>query len=225
MRTSEICFVVPSYNEGKVLEESILPLLEFGQVLVVDDGSYLTTSLNNPTLNHIHYLKHCINRGQGAAIETGFEYVRKSMPHIEYLVTFDADGQHNVLDAVEMIKIAKNGYDVVLGSRFLSNINSVPRFKRKILQAFAAYYSLINRKKITDRHFGLRVLSREFIEKNQLLMSGYEHADEILDLTIKGHWKFCEYPCNVTYSDYSQSKGQSLVNGLNILFNKVIKKL
>ena len=94
MRTSEICFVVPSYNEGKVLEESILPLLEFGQVLVVDDGSYLANSLSEPTLNHIHYLKHYINRGQGAAIETGFEYVRKSMPLIEYLVTFDADGQH-----------------------------------------------------------------------------------------------------------------------------------
>ena len=104
-------------------------------------------------------------------------------------------------------------------------MNTVPIFKRKILQLFAANYSFVNRKKITDRHFGLRVLTRVFVEKNQLIMSGYEHADEILDLTIKEDWKYCEYPCSVTYSDYSKSKGQSLLNGLNILFNKVLKKL
>jgi glycosyltransferase involved in cell wall biosynthesis len=225
LTAKEIVFVVPTYNEEKVLDKTITPLLQIGEVILVDDGSELPVDISLPTFGQIHYIRHYINRGQGAAIETGFKYVRKNMPQVKYIVTYDADGQHDVLDAIEMLKIAKTKYDVVLGSRFLSKKNSVPLFKRKILQGFAATYSFLNGKKITDRHFGLRVLSRKFIQENSLMMSGFEHADEILDLIIKGNWNYFEYPCSVTYTDYSKSKGQPLINGLNILFNKVFKKL
>jgi len=225
MGTKEICFIVPTYNEGEILEDTLLPLFEIGEVIVIDDGSSEITPLGSTVLNQIHYLQHFINRGQGAAIETGFEYIRRRMPQVQYIVTFDADGQHNPQDVPGMIEMARKGYDVVLGSRFLSNRSAVPILKRITLQGFAAIYSLINRKKITDRHFGLRVLTRKFIENNHLLMSGFEHADEILNLAVKGGWKYCEYPCSVIYSGYSQSKGQPLINGLNILFNKVLNKL
>lgn len=225
MITEDVCFIVPSYNEGEMLEESIIPLLEHGKVLVIDDGSRLPAAISEATLIRIIYIRHLINRGQGASIETGFDYVRKFMPSIKYLITFDADGQHNVQDAVEMIKVAKGGYDVVLGSRFLTKTNTVPKFKQKILQGFAATYSFLNKIKITDRHFGLRVLSREFVMENFLVMSGFEHADEILDLIIKEDWNYCEYPCSVIYSDYSKSKGQPLINGLNIIFNRIFQKL
>lgn len=225
MSAGEICFIVPTYNEGKVLEDTLLPLLEIGQVIVVDDGSTRNSALSDEVASRIQHLQHLINRGQGAAIETGFEYIRQRMPHIKFIVTFDADGQHNSKDVAGMIELAQNGYDVVLGSRFLSTRSDIPMIKRVTLQTFAAIYSITNRKKVTDRHFGLRVLSRNFIENNHLLMSGFEHADEILNLALRGNWKYCEFPCSVTYNDYSQSKGQPLVNGLNILFNKVLSKL
>jgi glycosyltransferase involved in cell wall biosynthesis len=225
MRSSEIAFVVPAYNENIVLEQTLLPLLAIGEVVVVDDGSALPISLSEPTLDQIHYLRHLINRGQGASLETGFSYIRENMHQVKYVITFDADGQHNAQDIAGMIEIARNGYEVVLGSRFLTTTNRIPFLKRVILRTFAAIYSVINRKKITDRHFGLRILSRNFLEHNSLVMSGYEHADEIVDLALKGNWKYCEYPCTVNYTEYSQSKGQPVVNGLNILFNRMLSKL
>jgi glycosyltransferase involved in cell wall biosynthesis len=225
VRSKDICFVVPSYNDSSVLETTISPLITVGEVVVVDDGSRQIVELSNVIEKDVHVIRHVMNRGQGAAIETGLEYIRKQMPDIKYIVTFDADGQHNFQDAINMIGIARQGYEIVLGSRFLSKKSQIPLIKEAILRIFANTYSLINGKKITDRHFGLRVLSRNFVMQNQLLMSGFEHADEILDLILKGGWKFCEFPCSVNYTEYSKSKGQPLINGINIFFNKVLKKL
>jgi len=225
MRSSEVAFVVPAYNENTVLEQTLLPLIAIGEVVVVDDGSALPISLSETTLDKIYYLRHLINRGQGASLETGFSYIRENMRQVNYVVTFDADGQHNAQDVAEMLEKARSGYEVVLGSRFLTNKNKIPFLKRVFLRTFAAIYSAVNRKKITDRHFGLRILSRTFLERNSLVMSGYEHADEIVDLALKGNWKYCEYPCTVNYTEYSQSKGQPLINGLNTLFNRMLSKL
>jgi polyprenyl-phospho-N-acetylgalactosaminyl synthase len=225
VRNGKFAFVVPAHNENEVIEQTILPLLEIGEVVVVDDGGAFPISISKPVFDQIHYLRHSINRGQGASLETGFSYIREHMRQISHVITFDADGQHYAPDALGMLEKAQEGYEVVLGSRFLTTRNNVPIFKKIILKTFAATFSIINRKKITDRHFGLRVLSRNFIENNKLKMSGYEHADEIVNLAVKSSWTYCEYPCTVNYTDYSQSKGQPLINGLNILFNRVLTRL
>ena len=225
MRRSQVAFVIPAFNENAVLQQTLLPLFSIGEVVVVDDGSAVTPNLEESLFDKIHFLKHSINRGQGAALETGFSYILQEMPNVNYVVTFDADGQHNPQDCIGMIELAESGFDVVLGSRFLTKKSEVPLLKRIVLRSFAALYSAVRRKKITDRHFGLRVLSRSFIESNRLTMRGYEHADEILDMTLKGNWKYCEHPCTVNYTEYSQSKGQPIINGLNIVFNRMIAKL
>lgn len=225
MSLKNIAFVVPCYNETLPLTRTLKSLLRYGEVVFINDGSIKLLNINSKIQNKIHYLNHAINRGQGAALETGFEFIRQYIPDVSYIVTFDADGQHSLRDALRMVSKARQGYDVVLGSRFLGKSNEVSVVKRVILQGFAKSYSFFSGQKVTDRHFGLRVFSRHFIENNSLKTSNFEHADEILNLVIKNNWKYCEFPCTVTYTPYSMKKGQPIINGINILFDKAIKKL
>ena len=65
-----------------------------------------------------HVVRHPINLGQGAAIQTGIEYAR-SQPGATMFATFDADGQHRVKDVAAMIdRLAAGDVDVVIGTRF-----------------------------------------------------------------------------------------------------------
>lgn len=225
MELKEIVFVVPCYNETLPLTRTIKSLLKYGEVVFVNDGSKKSLNIAPEIYKEIKYLHHVINRGQGAALETGFEFIRLYFPAASYIITFDADGQHSLQDALKMVSKARQGYDVVLGSRFIGSNSEIRRFKRIILKSFAKSYSFFSGYKVTDRHFGLRVFSKKFIEKNSLKTSNFEHADEILNLVVKNNWKFCEFPCTVLYTKYSMKKGQPIINGINILFDRATKKL
>jgi glycosyltransferase involved in cell wall biosynthesis len=223
MSKTEVAFVVPYYNETGVLEQTIKPLLNNGNVILVDDGSRINLDLSEKIFFQLHYLRHINNRGQGAALQTGFDYIIKKLPNIRWIVTFDSDGQHSSENAFQMIRVIKEGYDIVLGSRFLSIKNEIPKFKALILKFFALTYSIRNGRKFTDRHFGLRVLSRKFIQKYSLQNSGFGHADEFMDIISKHALNYCEYPSSVIYTTYSKSKGQPMINGINILFDRILK--
>ena len=221
----DVAFVVPCFNETLPLSEELASLLKYGEVVFVNDGSDKFIDISLPIIKKIFTINHVINRGQGAALETGFEFIRLYLPKVSYIVTFDSDGQHSLQDALNMVRKAREGYDVVLGSRFLEKKNNVKFLKRFFLKSFAKSYSFFSGIQITDRHFGLRVFSRRFIEKNFLKTANFGHADEILNLVCKFNWKFCEFPCSVKYTSYSVKKGQPLINGINLMFDKGIKKL
>jgi glycosyltransferase involved in cell wall biosynthesis len=223
MSKSEVAFVIPYYNETGVLEETLKPLLNKANVILVDDGSNTNLDLSKNIILQLHYLRHINNRGQGAALQTGFDYIIRELPSIRWIVTFDSDGQHSSENAFQMVRIIKDGYDIVLGSRFLSIKNEIPKIKALILKFFALTFSIRSGKKFTDRHFGLRVLSRKFIQNYSLQNSGFGHADEFIDKISKHELNYCEHPSSVIYTTYSKSKGQPMINGINILFDRIFK--
>ena len=108
--------VVAAYNEGKVIRHVVSEVASAGwNVVVVDDGSKDDTAAaaRGPGVT---VLRHTVNLGQGAALQTGIEYaLRKGAQHI---VTFDADGQHNC-DDIGALVAALADADIALGSRFL----------------------------------------------------------------------------------------------------------
>ena len=80
-------------------------------------------------------VRHAVNLGQGAALQTGFDYVLRHTD-AAYCVTFDADGQHRVEDAQRMVQRAKEtGVDVVLASRFRGATHDMPRLRGLVLRA------------------------------------------------------------------------------------------
>ena len=194
----------------------------FPNVVCVDDGSR-DGSVEAVLRTRAHLVRHPVNLGQGAALQTGLSYAR-AQPGAEYFVTFDADGQHRLEDAQKMVDVARSpDVDLVLGTRFAEHAATVPFMKRLILRT-AVLLSPAGRKlKLTDAHNGLRVLTRPVVEDLQITMNGMAHASEIVSYLGRSSWRVREVPVSIRYTDYSRSKGQSLLNGVNILFDLSVR--
>ena len=223
--TASVYIIVPSYNEAEVLSNTIDNLQTTGfEVVVVDDGSTDNTA-DILTTKDVHYLRHRINLGQGAAIATGIEYARQH--NADIFITFDADGQHDVADISKMIgHLQDTQSDVVFGSRFLegarSNVNLLKRMMlfagRWINYAFSGIL-------LSDAHNGFRAFNRKAAKHLQLKENRMAHASEFLLLVKRYRLRFTEFPVKVQYTAYSRRKGQSLFNSIRIFFELVLNKL
>jgi glycosyltransferase involved in cell wall biosynthesis len=215
--------VIPLFNEAEVISAVITDVCaSFVHVVCVDDGS----SDNSAELAEqagARVLRHPINLGQGAALQTGFDYV---MTHDDatHVVTFDADGQHRVSDALEMVELGRDKrISAVFGSRFLDKRTKPGLKKRIVLKVAVLATRLFTGLRLTDAHNGLRVLSRETISKIRLEQNGMSHASEIVHQIAKARLACREYPVEVLYTQYSKRKGQSLWNSVNILIDLIVR--
>lgn len=92
---------MPAYNEATTIKSLVLKLSElYPNVVVVDDGSSDDTSSEALSSGAI-LLRHLVNLGQGAALQTGIEY--SLLAGAQVIVTFDADGQHRVRDVAKLV--------------------------------------------------------------------------------------------------------------------------
>lgn len=220
----KVIVLIPAYNEGAVLYHTIDSVVSAGyKVICVDDGSRDNTSAEALRAGAI-LIKHQLNLGQGAALETGLEFLRRRPGLFEYVATFDADGQHNVLDIVEMLKIIEsNNVNVVLGTRFGSIPFQGSKIKAGLLQISAKVAQKSIGIKVTDRHNGLRLFDKDALDRIRLTEPGFGHADEILRLIHVYGLRYKECPVNISYTEYSKAKGQPLINILNIVFDRMLK--
>lgn len=215
--------VIPMFNEGSVIHDVVAEVRQtFPHVVCVDDGSSDESAASAASAGAV-VVKHPINLGQGAALQTGFDYAL-SDPAMTEVVTFDADGQHQVADAAGMVKkLHTEHLDVVIGSRFLDERTEVARLRRLILKTAAVYTRWTSGMALTDAHNGLRVIGRPLLERLRLKQNRMAHASELVDQIgdLKVNW--AEYPTHIIYSDYSKAKGQSLLNSVNILFELIFR--
>jgi glycosyltransferase involved in cell wall biosynthesis len=224
-RYPDVWIVVPAFNEAAVIGEVIADVRSvFDHVVCVDDGSDDDTGALALQAG-AHLVRHPVNLGQGAAIQTGVEYAR-SQPGAEVFVTFDADGQHRVKDVVRMIdKLTAEGADIVIGTRFAKQgvHSDVPALKRIVLRTAVLLSPRSRRLKLSDAHNGLRVFNRKVAEGLDITMTGMGHASEIIAMIDENHWRITEEPVEILYTEYSKSKGQPLVNGVNIVFDGFLR--
>ncbi|WP_199430798.1 glycosyltransferase family 2 protein [Qaidamihabitans albus] len=219
MANEDVWVVIPVFNEDRVIADVVERVREtFPNVVCVDDGS-ADQSASRIAGTRAHLVRHPINLGQGAALQTGLSYAL-ARPGAKYFVTFDADGQHQTSDAERMVEVARSGAaDAVLGSRFLEQAQGVPWLKRAVLRTAVAMSRTARKLKLTDAHNGLRVFTRPVAERLHITMNGMAHASEIVAFLAHGDFRIQEVPVTILYTDYSKTKGQSLVNGVNILFD------
>ena len=221
----DVWIVVPAYNEATVIGEVIADLRSvFDHVVCVDDGSQDDTAAVALRAG-AHVVRHPVNLGQGAAIQTGIEYAR-SQPGAEVFVTFDADGQHRVKDVMRMIdRLTAEDVDIVIGTRFADQgvHSEVPVLKRIVLRTAVWLSPRSRRLNLSDAHNGLRVFNRTVAGGLDIAISGMGHASEIIALVDENNWRVTEEPVEILYTDYSKSKGQPLVNGVNIVFDVFLR--
>lgn len=224
-----ILVVVPAFNEASSIGPVVRGLFESAsalaelqadkhgskdtfQVVVVDDGSHdATAKLAREAGATV--ISHLINRGQGAALETGNAYARAVGADV--VVHFDADRQFNPADIAPAVAAMRaNNVDVVLGSRFLDARSKIPFFKRTILLPIAR---LINRLmtglKLSDGQNGFRVLSKKALNTLSITQDGMAHNTEIMQQIAVHDLSYREVPVEVTYHEY----GQNFAGGVKIM--------
>jgi glycosyltransferase involved in cell wall biosynthesis len=221
----DVTVVVPALNEEARVASVVSELREqFGRVVVVDDGSTDGTAAL-ATAAGATVVRHPLNLGQGAALQTGFAFALTD-PQMRHVVTFDSDGQHRVQDALSLLAIAREtGVDVVLGSRFLRHDSDVPTARRIVLRAGVAFTRATTRLRVTDTHNGLRVLNRRAVQQIDLTLSDMAHASQLLGLIAKRGLSWTEAPVVIDYADATRRRGQSNVNALNIVFDLALERV
>ena len=226
MLNKSVFIIIPFYNENAVIEEVIGKILPLGyKIVVVDDGSLISPYDVIKKFSGAFLLRHKVNLGQGAALQTGIEYALKN--RAEYIVTFDADGQHAADDIEAMLlPLSRGSADVTLASRFLKNgLHNASLIKQIVLKIARGVNFLFTGLYLTDAHNGLRALNKNAAEKIYIKENRMAHATEILLLIHRYKLKYQEIPARVIYTKYSKTKGQSVFNSLRIFFDLVLHKL
>ena len=215
--------VVALYNEESVIKGVIDGLHEhFSNVVCIDDGSTDNSAEVAEKAGAI-VIRHPMNLGQGAAIQTGIAYCR-AQEDMEYVVTFDGDGQHRVEDVLDMLSYSRRrDLAIVFGSRFLDK-RTKPGFKKKVVLKVAVLITrVVTGLQLTDAHNGLRVLRRDAVAHVNLIQDRMSHATEIVHQLAESKLPWREFPVEVLYTDYSRAKGQSILNSINILFDLIVR--
>ena len=215
--------IIPLYNEATVIGEVVRALrAHFAHIVCIDDGS-TDGSGNAARAAGATVVSHPVNLGQGAALQTGIEYVLRHREP-EYIVTFDADGQHRVEDAIGMLENARqDDLAVVFGSRFLDDRTRPGWMKHIILKTAVWVTNQTTGLRLTDAHNGLKVIRRDAAGYVHLKQDRMAHATEIVLQLGDSGLPWVEYPVELLYTDYSKAKGQSVLNSINILVDLVVR--
>lgn len=220
----KVFIIIPAYNEGKHLAKVLRSIKKDGweNIIVVDDGSKDNT-FQIAKQEGVIVTRHIVNRGAGAATQTGLAIAR--LYHADYAIMIDADGQHSSADLKKMLHTAEEKkVDVVIGSRFLGN-NKIPILRRifnrianLVTWAMAGLY-------VSDSQSGMKILSRHAMHKIHISSNGFEFCSEIIRQIGWYKLSYVEVPIAVSYSQDSMAKGQNFSTGVSTFFKLVIRSL
>jgi glycosyltransferase involved in cell wall biosynthesis len=221
--SDSIWIIIPAYNEGQRLAATLTALCrQYPQVVVVDDGSTDDTA-TVAKAHPIWLLRHVLNCGQGAALQTGIAFALSQGAAI--LVTFDADGQHGADDIARLIEPIRCGrVEVVLGSRFLGQAVGLPWSRRLVLKLGVLFTRIFSWIRVTDTHNGLRAFSRQAAQRLRITQNRMAHASEILDQIQRHGLPFCEVPVTIHYSALTLAKGQRSANAFKIAGQLLLRR-
>ena len=219
----KIVCVIPAYNEEKNITKVVKNALVYvNEVIVVDDCSTDDTALLAASAGAI-VLRHIINRGQGAALQTGNEYALNNAADI--IVHFDADDQFLASEIPDMLKpIIEDRADIVFGSRFLGKKTKFPFGKKYIIMPLAQIFSrVVLGIKLSDPQNGFRVLSRATAQKITIDNRQMAHASEIQVKAFKQKLRIVEVPITVIYHHFGQKLSGGFIVIRDLLIHKIIK--
>ena len=219
----DVIVVIPGFNEGRVIGTVVAEVVRAGYaVVVIDDGSSDDTA-GQALAAGATVLRHPINCGQGAALQTGIDFALQQQAAA--IVTFDADGQHRAAEISRLLEALGSGADFALGSRFLGAAVDAPRSRLLLLRAAVWFTRFTTGLRLTDAHNGFRAMSRRGALRIRLTQSRMAHASEILNQIASSGMRYVEVPVTIQYSRYSLAKGQSFGDAILVLVDLLARRL
>lgn len=212
--------IIPAYNEGPYIGSVVLNTKEYvDRVVVVDDGSKDDTARIAELAGAI-VIKHEQNKGYGASLKTCFDTAKKIGADI--MVILDGDCQHQPSYIRNLIQpIMVEGFDVVIGSRFLNDAkNNIPLYRKfgmKILDFFTIY---ISKQKVSDSQSGFRAYSKRAIDTIKITNTNMAAGSEILISARQNNLKIKEIPISIRY-DVGKPSQNPISHGISIIISLI----
>lgn len=216
---SKILVCIPAFNEAKSIAEIITRAKKYADsVVVYDDGStddtYEVANSAGATV-----IRNPKNNGYGVAIRSLFQAAKEQDADI--MVTLDSDGQHNPDEIPELIDPLKQGFDIVIGSRFLrrDDKQKVPRYRSFGIKTITKLTQAASYNGITDSQSGFRAYNRNALSKINLFEDGMAASVEILLRAKEKNLLTTEVPITINYNVKDTSTHNPISHGVGVLYS------
>lgn len=209
--------LIPAFNEERFIGSMVLAARAYvDYVIVVDDGSADQTQAI-AELAGAMVIRHTVNLGKAAAVNTGFAYARKLRPLA--MVMLDGDGQHSVGDiSAVLAPIFANEADIVLGTRFSEVKSDIPIYRQVGQHGLTLATNLTSGVWVSDSQSGFRAFSQRAIELLNFSKGGFSVESEMQFLIRDHQLRFVEVPIRVIYAEPAKRSplkhGMQVVNGI-----------
>ena len=186
----KVLFVIPAYNEEANIENVIKEIkrdVKYADILIINDCSTDNTKkiIEN---NNVKCITGIFNLKYAWAVQTGIKYAYQN--DYDYVIQFDADGQHIAKEAEKLLnEMKKSNVDIVIGSRFLKDTGyKHPFFKKVATKLFTLIIKIFCKQEITDPTSGFQCLNKKVIEYYSKMGNYPEYPDAnlIIDVLLKG---------------------------------------
>ena len=184
----DLLIVIPAYNEEETLAsvlETIPPRVAglSTETLVVVDGAKDATE--QVARRFAVPVVHPVNRGQTAALVTGYEVAKLRRARV--VATLDADGQMLASELDRLVEpVAKGEYDLVNGSRVLGEHEAESVVRKLGVAFFGLLASVLLRRRVTDTSVGMRAISVESLSRLQLVEERFGAAELLVEAQRQG---------------------------------------
>jgi glycosyltransferase involved in cell wall biosynthesis len=209
--------LIPAYNEARFIGSLVLAARNHvDMVIVVDDGSSDQT-VEIARRAGATVIRHKVNQGKAAAVNTGFAYLRQLKPGA--VVMLDGDGQHAADDIPGVLGPILGGEaDIVVGSRFLGVKSDIPVYRQIGQHGLNLATNLASGVRISDTQSGYRAFSARAIEELSFQQGGFSIESEMQFQIRESRLRVAEVPIKVTYAEPAKRNpfhhGMQVINGI-----------
>lgn len=198
LKHPRVVATIPCFNTERSIGQIVSETKKYvDQVVVIDDGSHDSTVATSRAAGAL-VVEHGTNKGYGEAVKSCFEVARTNGADI--LVTLDGDRQHNPEEIPRLIAPLLSGKaDLVIGSRFLSGQDSMPRYRKLGVRIITFLYNLGSKVKVSDTQSGYRAYSKKIFDGLSLSEKGMGVSIEILEKACRKRAIIEEVPISCLY--------------------------
>ena len=222
---SRILVCIPAYNEAKGISAIVKKSAIYAsEVIVYDDGSKDDTAEVAKAAG-AHVIRGGKNKGYGAAIALLFETAVEK--NADIMVTIDGDGQHDPAEIPQILgPVLKEGFDVVIGSRFLDRRNDnkqpkVPYYRDLGIKTITRFTQAASYQGITDAQSGFRAYSKNALSRIRLFEDGMAVSTEIILKAREENLSIKEIPISIRYDVDNPSTHNPISHGVGVLYSVI----
>lgn len=224
IKKEKVLFVIPAYNEAENIEKVLKEIkkdVDYADILVVNDCSKDNTR-DIVIKNGVKCITNVFNMRYAMAVQTGIKYAEEN--GYDYVIQFDADGQHIAKEAEKLYKHAvKTKCDIVIGSRYLVDVGYPCPFFRKIgTKLFSRMIKIFCKKKIADPLSGFQCLNRKVIERYAKMGNYPEFPDAnlVIEMLLNGY-EIEEVPTKMRLREAGESMHGGIIKPIKYMINMI----